>query len=400
MDTTISTTQARYQIRVYDPWTGARVALIDTWESLHLERTVNNFDNMILVLDGNDPKIRHFTLDAILEVRRRLGRPGSDWYTEAILLHRTPSDQVTETGRYLFTSYSRGLVDLLRRRSILYFANIAQTLKGGPADDVMKEIVNENVGPGASSALRRSNTYYTAPLRGLEVAPNQSLGPEWKGAMTWKNVLDILQDIATASGVDFDVLRTGPTTYTFATFWPQRGQDRTENTLFSLRYENMTDVTVTKSRTEEATVAIVLGQGTEASRNVVIRGPTAAASESPWNIIEATRDARNEPTLADMQSDGDQALEELKAQENFEFTPLQTNTRQYGAEYHLGDKIKAEFRSSIITKKITGVTIEVKEGKEDIRLDFSDNLTSVQNPTRAVINALIKRLRNLETLET
>lgn len=390
--------QARYQILVYSPWTGEQLTTITNWNTLHLERNVNNFDNMILTLDGNDPKIRFFTEDAILEVRRRISRAGQDWYTESTLLHRTPQSEVTETGRYIFTSYSRGLIDLIRRRNILYYANTSQTLKSDAADTVMKEIVTENCASGANIPDRRSYGIYMAPITGLSVQPSSHEGPNWHGAITWENVLDQLQEIALASSVDFDVIKTGPVSFQFATFHPQRGVDRSDTVLFSLRYNNMANVSITTSKTEVATVVAVLGQGQEDARNVVIRGPTIAAGESPWGIIETTRDARTQPNLVDMMSQGDAALAELKAQEIFTFTPLQTDPRQYGqtAEYWLGDRIKAEFKDNVIVKKITGVTIDVSEGREDIRFDFSDNLIYMRDPLRALVTTLAKRLRALE----
>lgn len=330
---------------------------------------------MTLYIEQNSPHVQYFVTDAIIEVRRKLARPGANWYVESTLFHRTPDHRDTSGQRKQFISYSRGLNDLLHRRFVLYSANSAQTLKSGPGETVMKEFVEENAGPSASSASRKS-TAWTAPIFGFTVELDAGRGATWQGARAWQNILDVLNEISVVSSVDFDVVRTGPRTFEFRTYYPQYGQDLSASVLFSSGFGNMTNVVFVQSRTEEVNAVVVLGPGQESSRITLADADTTATVASPWNTIETVQDARAQPSLSEMQTTAQQALDEGKAQDDFSFTVIQTVTRQYGrhpeGEYWFGDIIRAVHESVNVVRKIVGVTINLNQGKEDIQLKFSE----------------------------
>lgn len=361
---------ALYRIDVYAPSTGLLQTQFMDWHSLYYEKWVNNSHNYQLVLAADHPAVQYFLLDAIIEVWRRV--PGQEWYREISAFHRTSQFNLEENGRELFTSYGRGLNDLLNRRDILYYASTAYTLKEGPGETVMKELVNENAAVGADNANRRSFGQYTAATLGLTIAPDYAQGSVWKGAMPWRNLLDQLKEIALTTSVDFEVLRTGAREFVFNTYYPQRGVDRSDTLIFSPELGNMSNVVYADSRVEEANVVAVLGQGENTARQVLIR-KTAADADSPWNTIETTRDARNQPDLTAMQSTGDAALEETKAHQTFTFSTLQTATRQYGVDYDVGDLILAFYRVNVIKKIITAkVNVSRQAPIESVNLEFAD----------------------------
>jgi len=361
-----------YQLRVYDPWDGQPRAVITNWRTLHLERHVNTFDNMQLTLNEDAPEIQYFVLDAIIEVWRRLDRPGSTWYLETTLLHRTSQHDFTEGQNRIFTSYSRGLLDLIHRRNIEYFATTAQTLKGGPGETVIKEFVDENCGPGANSSLRLSTGIWTAVIPGLELEPNAGRGAIWKGAKAYENVLDVISEISLTTSVDFNIVRIAPLTFEFRCYFPQLGTDRSSYILFSPELANMTDIVHAVSRTEEANAIVVGGQGEAEDRRIFRMLNAETANDSPWNVIEVNRDGRSQPTVEELQTEAETAAKELAPQESYNFKVLQTDVRKYGGEYFLGDKVRAAYRGVETVKKITGVTIEMTEGRETIDLDFMD----------------------------
>lgn len=349
-------------------------SIIVNWESLYYEKWVNNSHNYQLVLFADDPNVQFFTTDAIVEVWRQV--KGSDWYRELVCFHRTEQYTLEENGKELFTSYGRGLNDLLSRRAILYYANTAFTLKQGPGETVMKELVTENAGPDADDAARRNTGTYSAITYGLSVAADNALGVEWKGAMAWRNLHDQLLEIALATSVDFEISRIGPLSFVFNTYYPQRGIDRTAGVnllTFAPEFGNMTNITYARSRVEEANVVAVLGQGEEAARQVLVR-VSAARSDSLWNTIEMTRDARNQPDVTSMQSTGDAALQETKAMETFTFSTLQTAVRQYGRDYNVGDVVAAKYRAIQVTKKIITAKVNVAKGREEVGLDFANTV--------------------------
>lgn len=367
--TDIASRQARYVVRLYSPDTGALIAIIDDLRFINIERYVNSYDIVTIGMDGNDPRTALFTLDAIIEVWRHIDRPDTDWYRESVALHRSPQRELTENQLHIFTSYSRGLLDLIRRRIIAYYANTAQTLKSGPGETVIKQFVDENAGPGAGGATTRLAIGTTL---GLEIEANAGLGTLWSGVRSWQSLLEVIQEVASLTSVDFDIERVGSSgrSFLFKTFYPQLGTDRRTSLVFSPTIGNMVAPSYTLSRTEEVTTVIVLGQGQENARAVVVR-TSAAAAVSPWNNIEASIDARNQNTIGGLQTAGDLQLLKSQTQESFTFNVLQISSVQYGADYFLGDIVTAGFEDVTSVRKITAIKIGVSEGRETITAEFS-----------------------------
>lgn len=367
----VPTTQARYQVRLYNT-AGTLQAVFDDWRTMELQRRVGTYDLLTFSIDGADSRKTLFTLDSIVEVWRRVG--DASWYREATLLHRTPGRQITERGTRIFTCYARGLIDLLRRREILYPANSAFTLKGAVAETVMKAYVEENAGPTALESLGRAAD---GALSGFTVEPSAGRGIEWAGQRSWQNLLDVLQEISAAGNVDYDVVRTdvpgsGSATFEFRCYFPQLGTDRSGTVQFATQFGNMQNPYYTLSRTEEYNRVVALGAGQDSARRYIVQ-ESAYAIDSPWNTIEKTQDARQEDTLSGLIAIATAALETGQPQEQFTFTVLQTAAYQYGRDYFLGDIVSAAFDDDVsATKKITGVTLNVSEGKENIDVTFSD----------------------------
>lgn len=167
------------------------------------------------------------------------------------------------------------------------------------------------------------------------------------------------------------VVRTGPLTWEFRCYYPQLGTDRRTTVIFSPLHGNMLTPTYTVSRTEEATVCVVLGQEEGTARRTVTRRSTAE-TDSPWNMIEMTRDARNEATYVGMTQDGDESLTEAAANPEFKFSVLQTEGLRYGVDYFLGDIVTAKLYNITDIKKIAEVSINVSEGKEGIDISFAE----------------------------
>ena len=341
---------------------------------MELQKRVNTYDLLTYSMDGGDTRKTLFVKDALIEVWRRVQDGSSPWYRESTLMHRTPSRQITERGTRIFTSYSRGLLDLLHRREILYRAGTTFTLKGGPADTVMKAYVNENAGPGANNAARVADGVTT----GFTVEPAAGIAPEWAGQRSWQNLLDVLQEIAADSGVDFDVVRTdtpgsGAAAFEFRTYYPQLGTDRSATVHFATKFNNMQSPYYTNSSTEQVTRVAALGPGENTARRVIVEENAAGIAESPWNTIERSQDARQEDTLTGLQSAATAVLAQAIPQEQFTFQIMQTDALQYGRDYFLGDIVTASFDDDITTtKKIVGVTINVSEGKEVVSCEFAD----------------------------
>src|SRR5688572_4573384 len=144
-----------YQVRVSDR-SGVALAVTDQFRSISIEHRINHPSNLQLVLPEANPLTEYLLpddscVDNIVEVRRA-ALPSLNWYTEYLGFHRTAQEQVTEASQRIHTSFSVGLLDLIKRRTIRHYADTLGSAKGPlPADDVIKIYVDENAGPFATA---------------------------------------------------------------------------------------------------------------------------------------------------------------------------------------------------------------------------------------------------------
>lgn len=363
-----------YQVRIYDK-TGTLQVVLDRFRALTIEHRTN-FASTLTISMYDDPNVvQHFTLDSLIEVRRRYPEAGLDWYTEYIGFHRTPQHQITEADARIFTSYSRGLLDLINRRSVRYYADTDGAVKGpAPADDVIKDYVRENAGPLATTTNRRVTE---GAFPGLTVAANLSQAPPYEGANAWRPLLDTIRDIGEPHTVDFDVKWLGGVNFEFRTYWPQQGTDRRYGNpgqmIFSIEAGNMTDISHTISRTDEVTDVLVLGPGEGPLRDTtLVQAPTEIIAQSPWNLIEQNQDAANEDRLNALMDIGRQVLYEKRAILSFTFQPIQTPITAYQQHYFLGDIVTCQFSGLTANVKIRAITIALSENQERITLELEE----------------------------
>lgn len=344
------------------------IASFDNWRSFSWTRHLNATGNHTFSLDAADQRVSLFELDCIVQLLRKPNDNG-DWYSEYIGLHRSTQYELTSRQQRIFTSYGRTPHDILNRRSIIYRAGSAQSDKSGVGETVIKEFIDENAGPGATAPPR----LIAGVITQLAIEADAGGGTAWEGSVAWRNLLDIVQEIALSTGLDFDVVWTG-TGYNFQ-FEMVNGTDHTSGSAnpitFSSLLGNMVNPSYTISRTEEANVIAVLGSGQEDLR-VVDFVESLDVSDSPINRIERTHDARQQSTMDALEDEGNEKLEELKANESFIFETLDTDSVKYGLDYMLGDFVTAEFESIQRDKQVIGVDGSISEGRESIRITFGD----------------------------
>ena len=364
----------RYQVRLFNT-SGTQVAIFDDWISLNIEHRVNSFSTHTFSIYGLDSRISLFTTDSILEVWRRDIENNIAWYREYFGFHRSPQRNLTEDMQRIFTSYGRGLLDLINRRTIRYPADTVYTVKKGPSETVIKEYVDENAGPSATAPPRLSNGVVT----GLSIEADVARGDSWEGGKAYDNLLSAIQEIAIDTNIDFNIVPVTQTTFDFRAYSPQLGTDRTSSSgnppvVFTPEHGNMLAPTYIKSRTTEVTNVLVLGQGEGTRRMYVIR-ESSAKDDSPWNLIEQSFDQRNKESPQALVSAGDNQLEINQAKENVTFTVLQQPSSLYGKDYFLGDLVTLKFDDIEIDKKIIAVKLNVSESnkpRDRIGIEFGD----------------------------
>jgi len=366
---------ARYKIHLKNQ-SGDLVAIFDDFTSLTIGHRINSIDTCSFAIDDDDSRIDLFETDGQIEVYRSYPEFGVDWYLEFEGFHRTFSRQHFEDGNRYFTSNARGYNDLLRRRIVAYYAGTDQASKSGAGETVMKEFVDENCGPSATSPPRISDGVIT----GLTIEADAAQGDSWAGSKAYINILDVCQDIANNSGLDFKVRGNGAAQFVFRVYSGQLGDDRSVTGLdsstglngagnapviFTLNRGNMGMPVFSQKRMNERNYCYVLGQGQQSDREIVVREDTDTTDDSPWNKIEFTRDARNYSTTVSYQNAGDAALVENQFEETFSFEPLQIESTLYGRDYFFGDIITARYAGFERNKKFIGMDIMVNNTQAD-----------------------------------
>lgn len=264
--------------------------------------------------------------------------------------------------------------DLLRRRIVDYDAGTAYTSKSGPADDVMKAIIRENLVSATDATRNLSSDLFS-------VAIDHSLAPTIDVGFTRRNVLAVLQDICDAitqagTYLTFDVTWNG-SSFGFETYVGQRGMDHSGGAigqagrvLIGPAYRNMTDARVVVDATDEATRIIAGGQGEEADREIARADNTVRQGVSPFGLIE---DFTNQSNIADatqLAHMADAALQAERVRSVISGAFVDMPSSVYGRHFGFGDLVSVEVAGAFATARVDAVHVTVEGGQEtlDIRL--------------------------------
>lgn len=365
-----------YQIRVLD-WNGAVVGIFagsgksnDSLASITCSRYINQIGQHQLIFQGNLSQFEAWKLDYQIEILRHTV---NGWAKVYHGFHRTSVYQADEQGLEQFISYGHDLNGLIARATIPSDTVSALSVKAGSADDVIKAYVNENAGPLAGVSRARL---------GLTIQANTSAAPTWSGSQARQQLFDAMREIALSRGVDFDTVNTGQNAFEFRTYYPRLGTDRTINNagglkpvIFSLEHNNMATPVMSENHGSEINAIYVLGQGEEADRDVVLVTDGTSIIASPWNRIEAVREAGNiaKGNLTDLAYYGAKELQANQAYKSGAFTAIQTDFSTYNVHYFDGDIVTGLYHMTL-NKRIVGVEFNVgyNSPQESIRLELSD----------------------------
>ena len=274
-----------YTLWVTDP-VGNRLGLLSDPLSIDITRSVNNVGALSVVLRGDYPST-YLAEDNRIEVWRSLdGRPPSLVTNTSWFLRRF--EKRTSKGQRTYTLGAVSALELTKRRIVAYNSDDTQSNKNGPADDVLKSIVRENLSYLSADSSRSWDGL-------LSIAGNLSQGPNTVQSISRKEVFGVLQDVSQAAAaagtpVFFDITGYG-TNLMFQTWVGIRGIDHTfpysnVPVVLSPQMGNLDDCSVAHDYSDEVTAVYAAGSGTTGSRHVIGVTDPKSYDASPFNPRE------------------------------------------------------------------------------------------------------------------
>lgn len=253
------------------------------------------------------------------------------------------------------------------RRVVAYKSGLAFTAKLDFADDMQRELVNENL-VGAIDTDRN--------LDFLTVAPELTDGPILQVRMSYKGLLPVLKELSDASraaGTEtfFDVhadARSDAFDLDFRTKTGQPGQDRTgDGVLFSDEMGNLEDAFLEFDYRKEVNVVYALGQGSGVSQNVQEVEDATRSGASRFGRIEGTVSASSQQEDDEVTAVGQAALNMGRPVRRFGGQLKDGEGARYGVDWWFGDRVRVRFLDQEFDAIVRSVGVRVTgDGKEEI----------------------------------
>lgn len=361
-----------YQIKVFDSDSGATLNILDSasWTSLRYTRYINDIGKMVMVVPYSDVLYQVFDWDNFVEIKRTHPETGLVALEDTYLVrskHRFWEDKF----EWLVIG-GLSLNHLLARRVINPADDGAATdgysRKSGAADTVMRGYVREQAGDLASVARRTP---------GLSVPAVAGTGTSINKVYRYDNLFNAMQEMAYASGMDFQVVRTS--LYYTEVRIAVIGTDRTRTANIGDRLPwlglspsrgNLNNPSLDIDRSDEQNYIYVLGQGQGEKR--IVYQQAGDTSGSQFNRIEFVKDQRNveKTDTAGLVTAATTEINKNKYKYEFTFELAEGNGGStYHKDWELGDKATVIWNNTLTDLRIVGVEIEADDSGEFIDVE-------------------------------
>lgn len=363
-----------YQIRLLSRDDGSVKNLFGQGEvnNASYSRVWNALGTFAIEFQGSDALWAQFELDDMIEFERRHPVTGQFAVEDTFYIRFFNRFIQDSDDRIIIGGYS--LDHLLKRRLIDPaddpIAAGGYSIKAGPADAVMHDLADEQMGSLAS--IERQ-------VPGFTVGSVANIGNLTGDKFRYENLLDTFQDLGYRGDIDFKISRTTgrSTVLTLGKF----GQDYTfepnlgftQMVLLEPQKGNLIDPNLTLDYKDEITWLYAQGQGPGNSRIVAQLG-SDRFDASPFNRIEGTEDFRNldRSTGSDLLSAGYGALQDLRGEEDFDFDIDATLPGTvYRQDWDLYDRITVKWQTQR-NYRITEIEVRFDAGGETIRVGVED----------------------------
>jgi len=329
-----------WELRLFDQ-SGYRVATFDEWPEFEVEIPVNGCAAYALRLDGNDDRVALFEPDGLLEGWWCDPENGIDWHREFCAWCEDTERWTDKDGVRQFKSSGRGLEALLAWNIIDTYEGSAASRKDGPGETVLKAYVDEQAGPGAGARARK----------GLTVEADTAIGANWAGQRSNRYVLEVCQEIAEVTGLQFGIERTDRYTFEFRVWQPT---DRQATVIFAETRGNMLEPKLIEKRSEMANWLKPGGDGEGVARETDIVQDAESIATSPQGRRERFVNAVGQEG-DELASRGEQELAANRKHKALSFVVAQAPGCLYAKHYWLGDYVTALYDGVSYPNRIDSV---------------------------------------------
>lgn len=224
----------------------------------------------------------------------------------------------------------------------------ANYVRSGVSETLIKNAVNDNLGPAALSSRI---------LPSLVIVPTQGLGVSTSISARYDNLLDLVQRLASSSGLGFSLVSTPDRRWIFDV---KPVIDAHNNVRFSRRQGNMSKYSFSRTA-PTVTRAIVAGQGVGTARNITVYDAASGPVNATWGWLnENFIDQRQTNLASDFLQAANEAFANGGEQVALSFGALDSPSTRLGRDYGLGSQISVEIRGIVYTDTVTQITYTSK----------------------------------------
>lgn len=365
----------RYYLKTAPPEDGTN-QVIDKFVSLSYTRRLNEVGFATVTLPRDHPAVSNLTLDSIALIFR--GQPHDTvdvaYYQDFAGIWRGNIFSTDRNGKQTVTLYIPDTMSLLAREIIAFKAGVANRSlwSSKTVSQIWSDVLTYNFTVVDVQRILPFTSLSGVPRLSFDSAPT---GPTIDYAAAYKNVLNVLQELADIGDFYFIASSVGAFSVTIGDYQNVRllvnsGTDRSATVTFAIERANVLNVDLDQRRLNEPTKMLVGGLGEGTTRTVNVR---TSAEYTTINHTEMFIDARDLATSAALDAKGDAKLAETAYKPRFTFRASQAPGSYYGRDYFLGDLVYALYEGQGFTQRIVGVTVAVDEdGRETIELDLDD----------------------------
>jgi hypothetical protein len=317
-----------------------------------------------------------FAIDGRFEVWRRSTGGVYKRDMDAVWFIRLIRYKVDENQKHYLHILAHDAVSILDRRIIPYSAKTTKGKKKQAADDMMKDIVYENFGAGATDSSRNVSSWFFADGK-------YANAPVVEKEFAYQKILPLFQEICEESTtlgtyLSFDVVYDSQTSLRFATYTGQRGVDRGSNSdnaiTFSLENGSLSYGSYAKDHSEERNYIYAGGRGEDEDKIISQVSSASRIAISPLNRCEDWIDAKDIEDPKSVKSQAQQRLAETAPKTSINGHISQTNDLLYGIDYEYGDVVIAQVLGNTMDVHLDTVHIVVDSSGEEQLKVYTRNL--------------------------